>query len=540
MVLSRGWVVFMFILVSSACFAQINRYVVLLKDKAGSPYVKEQPDQFLSQRAIDRRIRQGIAVNDQDLPVNESYIQEIANTGAEVFFRTRWMNGILAQCDASLVQTIESLPFVQGIELVAPGKKLVGTGRVKGNQKTKSTKVATKTQAQLQMIGLDDMQASGYRGETIHIGIFDSGFEGVNAAAPFQHIFSDNRIDLTASKDFVYNSPDVFQYDEHGTEVFSIIAAYQEGSFTGGSYEAEYLLYVTEDVSTEYRIEEYNWLFAAERADSAGVDVVNSSLGYYDFDDSSMNYPKSAMDGKTTVISRAAQWCADRGIVVVCSAGNEGGIAWQIITAPADASGVLAIASVNSEGQRSGSSSIGPSADGRIKPDVAAMGVNTTVVKPNGSIGAVSGTSASAPLVTSLAAGVWQRYPDLSNIELMEAIRKSASQASTPDNLIGYGIPNFKAVVNYLERHPQENAFDVYPNPIVADTFTITPFDPNQVTACRIELISSLGQVVYSAEPSFSWLDRSFTASLLPIQAGMYYLRIWWGGKRYTYKMVKT
>ncbi len=539
-----GWssirLTFLLVFIGAAAMAEVNRYMVFFGDKAGSIYSKALPSAFLSQRAIDRRVRQDILITDEDLPVNDSYVQLVAESGAEVFFRTRWMNGVLIQCDAALVATIENLPFVERVEFVAPSEKLLSNGRLKSNQKTKGPKSAAKTQAQLQLIGLDEMQASGYKGETIYIGIFDSGFQGVNTTAPFQDIFAENRIDLAVSKDFVYNAPDVFQYDEHGTEVFSIIAAYQEDNFTGGAYAANYQLFVTEDVDTEYRIEEYNWLFAAERADSAGVDVINSSLGYYDFDDATMNYPKSAMDGKTTVVSQAAQLAADRGIVVVCSAGNEGGIAWQIITAPADAIDVLAIANVNSAGQRAGSSSIGPSADGRIKPDVAAMGVNTSVVKPNGSIGNVSGTSVSSPLVASLVAGVWQRYPELSNKELMDAIRQSASQANAPDNLLGYGIPNFRAVVNYLEQGSQENAFDVFPNPILSDTFTIRPFDPNQVVSCRVEVLSSQGQVVYSEDANFSWLNRTYTVNLSPVRAGLYYLRIWWGDKRYTYKMIKV
>lgn len=531
---------FLLIFVGAAAMAEVNRYMVFFRDKTGSIYSTALPNQFLSQRAIDRRIQQDILITDQDFPVNASYVQGISGVGAEVFYTTRWMNGVLVQCDAALVASIENLPFVARVEFVAPNEKLLSSGRLKSNQKTKGPKSAVKTQAQLQLIGLDEMQASGYKGEMIHIGIFDSGFQGVNITAPFQDIFAENRIDLVVSKDFVYNAPDIFQYDEHGTEVFSIIAAYQEGDFTGGAYAANYQLYVTEDVNTEYRIEEYNWLFAAERADSAGVDVINSSLGYYDFDDTAMNYPKSAMDGKTTVVSQAAQWAADRGIVVVCSAGNEGNIAWQIITAPADAMDVLAVANVNSVGQRAGSSSIGPSADGRIKPDVAAMGVNTSVITPNGSISNVSGTSVSSPLVTSLVAGLWQRYPELSNKELMEAIRKSASQANAPDNLLGYGIPDFRAVVNYLEQRPQEKVFEVYPNPILSDTFTIRPFDPNQITSCRVELLSSQGQVVYTMEANFSWLNRTATVNLSPVRAGLYYLRIWWGEKRYIYKMIKV
>ena len=521
-------------------WCQVNRYMVFLKDKNGSTFTTSQPSAFLSQRAIDRRIRQEIAILEQDIPVNKNYVEGIRNTGASVFFQTRWMNGVLVQCDASLITSIENLPYVDRVDFVAPNAKLLNNGRKDINLKNQNHTTSTQTQTQLQMIGLDEMQDAGYNGQTIQIGIFDGGFEGVNTATPFQHLFDDASIDLSVSKDFVRNSSNVFQYDDHGTQVFSVIAAFQEGSFTGGAYEANYQLYVTEDAGSEYRIEEYNWLFAAERADSAGVDVINSSLGYYDFDDATMNYPKSAMDGNTTVVTRAAQLAANRGIVVVCSAGNEGANAWQIITAPADARDVLAIANVNSSGLRAVSSSIGPSADKRTKPDVAAMGVNTTVIKPDGSIGAASGTSLSSPLITSLVAGLWQRYPELTNKEIMDAIRKSASQASSPDNLLGFGIPNFKAAVNYLESSPQENAFEVYPNPVLMDTVTIVPFDPNQVAYCHVEILSSQGQVIYDADVNFSWLNRSFTANLAQAAAGIYFLRIWWGENRYTFKLVKV
>ncbi|HZI23819.1 MAG TPA: S8 family peptidase, partial [Chryseolinea sp.] len=406
--------------------------------------------------------------------------------------------------------------------------------------RTKETKTAASTQLQLNMIGLNDMHDAGHLGDSIIIGIFDGGFQGVDTAPAFQHIFNENRINLSVSKDFVTNSSDVFQFDDHGTQVFSVIAAYQDGFFTGGSYEADYQLYVTEDVGTEYRIEEYNWLFAAERADSAGVDVVNSSLGYYAFDQAAMDYPKTAMDGKTTVVTKAAQMLADRGVIVVCSAGNEGNISWQIITAPADAADVLAVANVNGSGVRSGSSSIGPAADGRIKPDVAALGVNTSVIRPNGSLGSASGTSLAAPLVTSLAAGVWQRYKNLSNIEVMNAIRLSASQASNPDFLLGYGIPNFQAIVNYLEKSQQENIFEVYPNPITKDSIILKPFDPAQVASCQLELISSQGQVVHEAAVNFSWLNRTYTAYVTSLPPGVYYMRIFWGDRRFTYKIVKV
>jgi hypothetical protein len=519
-------------------FAQANRYMVFFKDKNGSPYNISEPIAFLSQKAITRRIQQGITVEQEDIPVNATYIQGVVSTGAEVFFSTRWMNGVLVQCDANLVPTLESLSYVSHVELVAPGTRLNSGGRKRSAAKTRTAKTSVATMTQLQMIGLDEMHSAGHRGEGITIGIFDSGFEGVDTAPPFDSVLEDNRIVLM--QDFVANSDDVFQYDEHGTEVFSIIAAYQEGAFTGGAYEANYQLYVTEDVATEYRIEEYNWLFAAERADSAGVDIINSSLGYYDFDNSAMDYPKSALDGKTTIVTRAATFAAERGIIVVCSAGNEGALSWQMITAPADAEKVLAVASVNQNGDRVSSSSTGPSADGRIKPDVAALGLNTTVIKPNGLLGSASGTSLSTPLITSLAAGVWQRYGQLTNFEVIDAIKSSASQAGTPDNLIGYGIPNFKAVVNYLEQHPQVALFDIFPNPVLTDdTITIRPSDPNEVTDCRIELLSPVGQVLADGTVTFSWLNRTYTATVNQLTAGMYFVRITVGDKRFVYKVVK-
>ncbi len=538
---NRTILVIFLIVCSNTAWAQVNRYMVFFTDKAGSTYTTTNPIQFLSQRAIDRRLTQGISITEQDLPVNDSYVQTLRDEGINVFFKSRWANAVLVQGDAAIVPVLESQPFVDRVELVAPSARLLTSGRRKADQRIKSTKSLGATATQLQMLGIDEMHSAGFKGQDIIIGVFDSGFQGVDVTEPFQHIFSSGRIDLAASKDFVFNTSNVFQYDDHGTEVFSVIAAFQDGAFTGGAYQATYQLYVTEDVSTEYRIEEYNWLFAAERADSAGVDIINSSLGYYDFDDASMNYTKANMDGQTTVVTRAAQWAADRGIITVCSAGNEGGIAWQIVTAPADAADVLAIGSVSSSGIRVGSSSKGPTADGRIKPDVAAMGLNTSVIRASGSNGFASGTSLSAPLVTSLVAGVWQRYPHLTNLEVMELIRNTASQATSLDNLVGYGIPNFTAVVNFMEQQPQEEAFVVYPNPVYNDSITIRPADPTEVAieSCKLEIVSSVGLLVYSQDVNFSWTNRAHTIDMATMAAGLYFVRIKLPDRMYVFKIIK-
>jgi subtilisin family serine protease len=220
--------------------AQENRYMVFFKDKALSPYSTARPLDFLSQRAVDRRISQGIVVTELDIPVNKNYILGVRDAGANVFFPTRWMNGVLVECNASLITRLEDLPFVDHVEFVAPNKKLLSNGRTKTQLKTKGGQNATRTQAQLAMIGLDEMQEAGYKGEAIHIAIFDGGFQGVNTTVPFQHIFTEGRIDSDVSKDFVYNSENVFQYDDHGTAVFSVIAAYPDGNFIGGASDANY------------------------------------------------------------------------------------------------------------------------------------------------------------------------------------------------------------------------------------------------------------------------------------------------------------
>ncbi|MBT1690599.1 S8 family peptidase, partial [Dawidia soli] len=429
------------------------------------------------------------------------------------------------------------LAVVDRVELVAPEARLARNGRRRGEARIKAA-AAEVTDTQLSMVGIDAMHADGFLGQGLTIAVLDAGFPGVDTAPAFSALFAEGRIDLTVSHDFVYNTQNVFQYDTHGTEVFSVIAAHEDGIFTGGAYGARYQLYVTEDAANEYRIEEYNWLFAAERADSAGADIIQSSLGYYDFDDVSMNYSKSALDGKTTVITRAAQWAADRGIAVICSAGNEGAVSWQLITAPADARGVLAVASVNRDGIRANSSSKGPSADGRTKPDVAAQGVSTSVIKANGGLGTVTGTSLAAPIITSLVAGVWQRYPELTAAELFEAIRLSGSQAGRPDTLLGYGIPHYKNVETYFAQR-RENPIRVYPNPVEDDSLRVRSYLPEEFDTCRVELVSAEGKRVLQKTLYFSADHPERIVDLTSLGAGLYICRIAWAGGMLTQKLIR-
>ncbi len=514
-------IIFFFLVLPFAVQAQTNRYVIYLKDKTGTPFSVSSPEQFLSQRSIQRRAKQKIVVTEEDLPVNPTYRAQLQATGASVFFSSRWMNCVLVEATPAIISTVQSQPFVSKTELVAPGKKL-SSGRIKKFKKRKDSSATPATNSQLIMIGIDSMHLDGFKGEGISVAVFDSGFEGVNTALPFQPIFQEGR--LNYSFDFISNSKNVFQYDDHGTEVFSVIAAYSPGSFAGGAYKASYTLFVTEDVGSEYRIEEYNWLFAAEKADSAGVDVINSSLGYNLFDDPAMNYKVSDLNGATAIVSMAARKAIEKGMMVVCSAGNEGSNSWKFIAPPADAEGVLAIGSVTATEFKSSFSSIGPTADGRIKPDVMALGSGTSVITPNGSLGASSGTSLSSPLITSLVAGLWQRYPYLTSAELYQAVINSSDQFLKPDNLKGYGVPNYGVVKRNLDIIKIDEDLVIYPNP-TNDSIRVA-FKKPEGQSVAISTYDLQGKLLFEYTLVVTGQNNPLVIDLTSLSAGLYFVKV--------------
>ena len=404
------------------------------------------------------------------MPVSDTYLDELhAIDNVQVFFTTKWMNGVLVEMEEESKNELAKLPFIENIAYVAPGKKLSSSlenGRKSSMKKnTVSTEDGIETKAQNELIGVDAMHEAGYRGEGILVAVFDSGFDFIDKSPYYAHIFRNNKVKGT--KDFVHGSSDVYQFDSHGSKVLSCIAAYQEGEYSGTAPESNLVLCVTEDIGSEYRIEEFNWLFAAEYADSIGVDIINSSVGYSYFEDDRMDYTYEDLDGKTTIISRAATFAASKGILVVSSVGNEGNNTWQYLNAPADADSVLAVGAVTYDLERSNFSSFGPTVDGRIKPDVSALGSWVKIVYKD-EVTYANGTSFSAPLVTGLAAGFWQANPDLTNMEVIQYLKITASQANEPDTLIGYGIPNFIKALNKVKINEGDvvNKFVVFPNPV--------------------------------------------------------------------------
>lgn len=428
---------------SFVSFAQTKyKYLVLLKDKDNSPYSVNSPLLYLSQKAIDRRIKQGITVKTTDLPPNPAYISSIQQTGATVIYKSRWMNAVLVEATETQKNTILALPSVKGIEFNRPLKQ-VRQQSVKDKfavENTESLNYGDAT-AQIQLLGADVMHNQGFHGEGMLVALLDDGFLNVNTSACLQHLVQQSKI--VKVYDFVDNDSTVYTQGGHGTAVLSTMAGYIENQMISPAFGASVALFRTEDIFSETPLEEANWLFAAEMADSLGADIISSSLGYSTFDNSADNYTPAMMDGKTALSTRAADLATERGIVVVISAGNSGGNSWQIITAPADADSVLAVGAVTRTGNYASFSSRGNSADGRIKPDVVAVGSGTALCNTSGFASTSNGTSFSAPLVAGLVAGFWQANPHLTAQEVTRSIRKSGHQFATPDILLGYGYANF-------------------------------------------------------------------------------------------------
>ncbi len=463
--------------VAVSSFAQTKyKYLVLLKDKNDSPYSTASPLVYLSQKAIDRRFKQGIVVKNTDLPPNLAYISSIQQTGASIIYKSRWLNAVLVEATESQKNTILALPSVKGIEFNRPLKqarpKVPKDKFTVENTQTLNYGDAT---AQIQLLGADVMHNQGFHGEEILVALLDDGFLNTNTSQCLQHLFANNKVIKTY--DFVDNDATVYTQGGHGTAVLSTMAGYLDNQMISPAFGASVALFRTEDVATETKLEEANWLFAAEMADSLGADIISSSLGYSTFDNAVDNYTPAMMNGNTALSTRAADWAAERGIVVVISAGNSGNDpSWQIITAPADADSVLAIGAVTRAGIYASFSSRGNSADGRIKPDVVAVGSNTALCNTSGNAATSNGTSFSAPLVAGLVAGFWQANPHLTAQEVTRCVRKSGHQFGTPTIQLGYGYANYSRAKTVAQN--EYTISNIEPN---ADIVSVTIVPSNKV-----------------------------------------------------------
>lgn len=521
--------------------AQNRKYLVLLKDKANSPYSISRPEQFLSQRAIQRREKQGIPVQEKDLPVNPAYVSALQQAGAKIWFPSRWANAVLIETTETTLTAIRALPFVAGVESNrSVGRARQGLAQFIANRsrdkrgQADDPQVYGNSREQLLQLGVDNMHAQGYRGEGMLVAILDAGFRNANQVPFLSPLFGENRV--VGTYDFVKKETGVYEDDAHGQNVLSIMAGYQADQLVGPAYKASYLLLRTEDASSETPVEEVNWLLGAEYADSSGVDVINSSLGYTTFDDPTQNHSYNDLNGQTTLISRAARWAAEVGMLVVVSAGNEGADPWRYIGAPADVATILAIGAVDRDGIRAPFSSYGPTADGRIKPDLVARGLGTALGSSTGLITAGNGTSYSAPLVAALAAGFWQANPRLTAQQVIECLRRSGSQYSQPDNELGYGIPNFERAAAIAA---DSYSLLIYPNPFTStDRITVQWNEIPLDQTIDATVTNSAGQVVWQQQyPS----DRAsnFSLQALSLSPGLYFLKLSTPNAQRTVKLMK-
>lgn len=539
-----SWLIGLLLLSQLPGFGQTTRkYLVLLRDKTGTPYRVDRPDQFLSQRSILRRQKQAIPVLERDLPVNPTYVTQIQQAGAKIWYTSRWLNAVLVEATDAAIATIQTLPIVKGLEFggslanarqsAPPVASTSAAGQVRKFGEVEPLNYGS-SQGQVTQLGVDQMHQQGYHGETMLIGVLDAGFLNANEVGFLKPLFDGGRV--LATYDFVRKETAVYEDDSHGLSCLSAIAATADGQLYGTAFGASFVLLRTEDAGSESRIEEANWLFGAEYADSAGVDVLSSSLGYTRFDDASTSYTYQNMDGKTALSTRAAQVATETGMVVVVAAGNEGNDAWRYLSAPSDAASVLAIGAVNQTGQRAAFSSFGPSADGRVKPDLAARGQGTVVGSPGGQILMGNGTSFATPLVAGLAAGFWQAHPQLTAAQVTSALRQSGSQFSSPDDELGYGIPNFGRAALLAESLSQ---LLIYPNPFSeAEPLSVIWGEVETNVPLYATLTDLSGRVVWRRQYDAGGL-AAFALPNLNLSAGMYVMTLVAGEKKRTVRLVK-
>jgi hypothetical protein len=443
-----------------------DTYWVKFTDKNNSPYNINNPDAFLTQRAIDRRISQNISIQQNDLPVNQNYIDAVAAAGANVLNISKWFNSVTVYTtDPAVISAIEGLPFVLSTQKMSERNSDVGSGKPFFTNETFCQEIPNKNSTapesglsfdygsaynQINMLNGIALHDMGFDGKGMVIAVLDAGFTNVDIIPAFDSLWINNQI--LGVKDFVNPySPNIFGSHYHGCMVLSTMGANLPGQMVGTAPHADYWLLRSENGSSEYLVEELNWISAAEFADSVGADVINSSLGYTTFDDPTQDHTYADMDGNTTPITLAADLAASKGILVVNSAGNSGSSSWQYIGAPADADSVLTIGAVNSSGNYASFSSTGPTYDGRIKPNVVAQGQGTTIVTTSGTVTTGNGTSFSSPVTAGMVACLWQAFPGRKNVEIMEAIQQSASQYDNPDDFLGYGIPDYLEAYNNLQ-----------------------------------------------------------------------------------------
>jgi len=548
--------------------AQFTKYIVRFTDKAGTPFSISDPSKFLSPKAIERRTRQQIKIEETDLPVNPAYIDSIRKVGnVTVLDKSKWLNQIcIATTDSLAILKINSFSFVVK---TSPVKRLARSNfaernqlperetrnkfneQIKGISSPASPPVAGNyysygnSYAQVHIHNGEYLHNNGFRGEGMLIAIIDAGFYHYRSLPAFDSANVNHKIIDTY--DFVENESSVDEDHYHGMMCFSIIAGNIPGELIGSCPNANFLLYRSEDVASESPVEEQYWIAAAERADSAGADIISTSLGYNTFDNPVFDYTYADMNGHTSMIAKAATIAAKKGMIILAAAGNEGDDNWHYITTPGDADSIITVGAVDTSGIPAPFSSYGPSSDGRIKPTAASVGSGTALSSTTGTIQTGLGTSFATPNLAGLITCLWQAFPDFTNMQIIEAVEKSSSIYNAPDNRIGYGLPDFKKAFDDLFNQRlvrniapvlQNNFIKIFPNPF-KNSFTIA-INPPLTSEATFDLYDASGKLYFTKKVSVQSgvIQVIRFNQMQPLQKGIYILKYNDGKNKKSFKLM--
>ncbi|HLF47088.1 MAG TPA: S8 family serine peptidase [Chitinophagaceae bacterium] len=459
----------------SETHAQFTRYIIQFKNKGTNPFSISNPSSYLSARAITRRTKSGISIDSTDLPITPRYIDSIKSVAnVTVLNKSKWMNQVvILTTDPTALARINSFSFVQSTNPIAAKMAQGNTGNVEklinetsdtviysGNARTSNLNLNYgQTFGQVNFHNGQFLHDLGFQGQEMIISVFDGGFASYKTNPAFDSIRLNGQV--LGEWNFVTNIQNTDASSGHGMNCLSIMAANRPGIMVGTSPKSKYWLFITEDVFSEYPIEEVNWAAAAEFADSAGTDVISSSLGYQDFDNSQFDYLYASRNGNTSIVTRAADLAAKKGILVMNSAGNYGTLTDQrkYVSCPADGDSVMAVGATNISGTIAGFSSWGPNAAGKIKPNIVSVGQGAVVANSSGNPFASNGTSFSSPNITGLITCLWGAFPEFSNMKIFDAVQKSAHKYNNPDDRFGYGIPNMRTAYYLLKADRSRQLF---------------------------------------------------------------------------------
>ena len=515
---------------------------VYFNNKPKATYYLENPEQMLSERALERRIRFNIVLNETDVPVDTSYIATVKNVkGVDVLAKSKWLNALHVTGNVDVLYSLLELPFVEKIEFADKTLQIGKTVEPYENKEYLNYKLDFISSSdygssfnQINMVKGNVLHQNNFKGDGIQIAVLDAGFPGVNSYKAFKKLRDNNKI--LGGYDFVNGNENFYTGHYHGTSVLSTMVSNLPNEFVGTAPNASYYLFITEDYKKETPLEESLWVEAAEKADSLGVDIISTSLGYTVFDNDNYNYSYEDLNGSTAFISRGATIAFSKGMVLVNSAGNEGNSPWKYVVTPADVQNVLSVGAVNSDGIIANFSSFGPTANGTIKPDVSLQGKGATIINSQGVVSSSNGTSFSAPILSGLIACLWQAFPNLTNTDIVNLVRESGHLYANPTDQEGYGIPNFNKIFNTLNLENGNNSNELisFPNPALNE---ILFHFPDGVELIEVAVFSYTGKSIISK------VKIDSTKPVLKINHlnnGLYFIQIKYNGLIKTLKLIKN